>query len=55
MVANINGHLYMVNTLDDSWEDLVGSPNFSQDFNDSVYTSCPGHSIQTISPRMAWL
>ena len=40
--ANINGHLYMVNTLDDSWEDLVGSPNFSQDFNDSVYTSCPG-------------
>ena len=25
----VNGHLYMVNPLDDSWEELVSGPNYS--------------------------
>lgn len=36
----VNGHLYLVNTKDDSWEDLVGSTNFSQDFDNVLYPAC---------------
>ena len=36
----VNGHLYIVNTRDDSWEDLVGSVNFSQDFDNTLYPAC---------------
>ena len=35
-----NGHLYLVNTRDNSWEDLVGGTNFLQDFDNSLYPAC---------------
>lgn len=38
----VNGHLYLVNPLNDSWEELVFGPNFSQDHDDSLYQNCPG-------------
>lgn len=38
----VNGHLYLVNPLDDSWEELVSGPNFSQSQDSSTYPNCPG-------------
>ena len=40
--SQTNGHLYLVNPVDESWVDLVSSPNFSQDFNSDSYPDCPG-------------
>lgn len=38
----VTGHLYLVNPLDDSWEELVFGPNFSQDHDTAAYPNCPG-------------
>jgi len=38
----INGHLYIVNPLDDSWEELVSGPNYSADQDDAMFPNCPG-------------
>jgi len=38
----VTGHLYLVNPLDDSWEELVFGPNFSQDLDSSAYPNCLG-------------
>jgi len=40
--TDINGHIYLINPLNESWADLVSSQNFSQDFNSSGYPGCPG-------------
>jgi len=37
-----NGHLYLIDTRDNSWHDLASAPNFSQDFDSVSYSSCPG-------------
>jgi len=39
---DVTGHLYLVNPLDDSWEELVFGPNFSQALDSSTYANCPG-------------
>ena len=38
----VNGHLYMVNPLDDSWEELVSGPNYSVDQDNAMFPNCPG-------------
>ena len=38
----VNGHIYLINTEDDSWEDLVSKPSFSQELNGALYPECPG-------------
>jgi len=38
----INGHIYLIDTNDDSWEDLVSKPTFTQELNDTLYPDCPG-------------
>ena len=38
----VNGHLYLIDTRDNSWHDLASAPNFSQDFDSVSYSSCPG-------------
>jgi len=37
-----NGHMYLVNPLDDSWEELVGGPNYAADHDTAMYPNCPG-------------
>ena len=34
--TDINGHIYLINPIDESWTDLVSSQNFSQDFDFGV-------------------
>ena len=38
----VNGHIYLIDTKDDSWEDLVSKPSFSQELNGALYPECPG-------------
>mgnify|MGYP001168275046 FL=1 len=38
----VNGHIYLIDTKDDSWEDLVSKPSFSQELNGELYPECPG-------------
>jgi len=38
----VTGHLYLVNPLIDSYEELVFSPNFSQQHDMAAYPDCPG-------------
>lgn len=40
--ANTNGHMYLVNPLDDSWEELVGGPNYSARPDTATFPNCPG-------------
>ena len=40
--SDVNGHIYLINPLDESWADIVTGPNFSQDFNNYDYPECPG-------------
>jgi len=39
---NVTGHLYLVNPLDDTWEELVFGANFSQDQDSAMFPNCPG-------------
>ena len=39
---DVTGHLYLINPLDDSWEELVFGPNFSQAQDSSTFANCPG-------------
>ncbi|MFT5321321.1 MAG: hypothetical protein ACI934_001470 [Pseudohongiellaceae bacterium] len=38
----VTGHLYLVNPLDDRWEELVFGANYSQDQDTGRYANCPG-------------
>ena len=38
----VNGHIYLIDTKEDSWEDLVSKPSFSQELNGALYPDCPG-------------
>jgi hypothetical protein len=40
--TTVNGHIYLVDSIDDSWEDLVTASGFSQDLDFSTYPNCPG-------------
>lgn len=37
-----NGHIYLVNPLDDSWEELVGGVNYSVRHDTGTFPNCPG-------------
>jgi hypothetical protein len=37
-----NGHMYLVNPLDDSWEELTTGPNYSADHDTAMFPNCPG-------------
>ena len=39
---NVTGHLYLVNPLDNTWEELVFGANFSQDQDSAMFPNCPG-------------
>ena len=39
---DVTGHLYLVNPLDDTWEELVFGPNFSQQLDAAMFPACPG-------------
>ncbi len=39
---DVTGHLYLVNPLDDTWEELVFGANFSQDLDSAMFPNCPG-------------
>ncbi len=39
---NVTGHLYLVNPLDNTWEELVFGANFSQDQDNAMFPNCPG-------------
>ena len=46
----VNGHIYLIDSEDDSWEDLVSKPSFSQELNGELYPECPGPlNIQNFS------
>jgi len=38
----VTGHLYLVNPLDDTWEDLVFGDNYYADHDQAAYPACPG-------------
>ena len=38
----VNGHIYLIDTKDGSWEDLVSKPRFSQELHGELYPECPG-------------
>ena len=38
----VNGHLYLIDTEDNGWHDLVSTANFSQDLDSDSYPSCTG-------------
>ena len=40
--TTVNGHIYLVDSTDDSWEDLVTASGFTQDLDFSTYPNCPG-------------
>jgi len=35
-----SGHIYLVNPLDDSWEELTSGPNYSTDHDDGMFPGC---------------
>ncbi|MFZ8927573.1 MAG: hypothetical protein ACO2YY_00015 [Pseudohongiellaceae bacterium] len=37
----VNGHLYLINPLDDSFEELVSSPNYSVNHDTGMFPNCP--------------
>lgn len=37
-----NGHMYLVNPLDDTWEELVSGPNYSARQDTAMFPGCPG-------------
>lgn len=37
-----NGHMYLINPLDDSWEELVAGPNYAVDHDTAMFPNCPG-------------
>ena len=39
---DVNGHIYLVNPLDDSWEELVSGPNYSTNHDTGMFPDCPG-------------
>ena len=38
--TTVNGHIYLVDSTDDSWDDLVTASGFSQDLDSSTYPNC---------------
>ena len=38
----VNGHLYLIDTQDNGWHDLVSAANFSQDLDSNSYPTCTG-------------
>lgn len=38
----VPGHLYLVNPLDDSWEELVHGANYAEEPDTATYPTCPG-------------
>lgn len=40
--STVNGHIYLVDTKNNNWEDLISASNFSLSWDTDTYPYCPG-------------